>query len=259
MYESILYRIEDSIVTISLNRPDHLNALTHDTISEIDAALDRAVADGARALVLTGAGRAFCSGGDLGGDTAEFRDGDLGIFLEELWNPVVEKFASLPFPTLSAINGAAAGAGVAFALGVDLAVADRSAYFQLAFSKVGLIADAGTTWLLANSIGRQRTMELLLLSERLSAERAESWGLIHRVVEDGQALGYALELAARLARGPSLAYASQRSSVRVALESDFTTSLATERKLQVACGRSADFQEGVQAFKERRPPKYIGR
>lgn len=256
-YATIRYDLTDKVATIALNRPDRLNAITPQLFEEMSAALDKAQADGARAILLTGEGRAFCSGADLQAEGG--LPDDPGELLDSHYNPLAEKFADLPIPVVSAVNGLAAGAGCSLALWGDYVIAARSAYFLLAFVNIGLVPDAGATWLVAKAVGRAHALEMMLLGERIPAEKAEAWGLINRVVDDAVLIDEARALATRLANGPTQAMAMIRRSVRRALSDDLSDTLARERGDQKTAGETADFKEGVAAFLEKRPARYEGK
>lgn len=253
----ILTARDGDVFTITFNRPDRLNAFGADTFLPMQAALDEAEASCARALILTGAGRAFHSGADLQGDTSAI--GDMSAHLEATFNPLVTRLANLPMPVVAAINGPCAGAGVGIALACDFVLTARSAYLLLAFVNIGLVPDAGVSWLLPRRVGRQRANALMMLGERLSAETAEAWGLIHRVVDDEALMPEAKALAARLAAGPTGAYARMKAVLNESAGVDLSATLALEAEAQGECGRSADFMEGVSAFLQKRPPRFTGR
>ncbi len=264
-YKDILYRVEDGIAVISLNRPQALNAMTLDLMAEVGTAFDQAAADEAvRAIVLTGEGRGFRTGADLVATAAKpplDAQGrlDLGLALETAYNPLILKMRALPKPVIAAVNGIAAGAGANLALMADLTLAARSAYFLQAFVNVGLIPDAGGTWILPRSVGPQRAMGLALLGEKLPAEQAKEWGLIWDVIDDAQLLPTALALAQRLAAGPGVAIARIKRSIHAATDNDLATQLDLERDLQRECGHSKDFMEGAMAFAQKRKPNFRGR
>lgn len=251
---------EGDVVTVALNRPDKLNALTPGVFAEMSQAIDDAIASGARALVLTGEGRFFCSGADLqpDGQGYEGLPEDLGELLDASYNPFARKLADLPIPVVTALNGPAAGAGVSLAFAGDIVVMAQSAYILLAFVNIGLVPDAGATWLVARSAGRARALEMTLLGERMPADEALSVGLVNRVVPDGEALATAQALAAKLAAGPTQAIGLIRRQVAFALDHDFDASLACERENQSQLGRSADFAEAIAAFGEKRKPQFKG-
>ncbi len=214
----------------------------------------------ARALLITAAGRAFSSGADLspGDDGAGF-EADVGISLDRGTNPVIEALFALPIPVVTAINGVAAGAGCSLALAGDFIVAARSASFLQAFVNVGLVPDAGATWLLPRAIGRARALEMMMLGERIDAHTAEQWGLIHKVVDDAALDDTAFALAARLANGPTLALGEIRRLVRSGMDRSLSDCLQAERQAQSRSGMSPDFAEGVEAFREKRAANFAGR
>lgn len=256
-YETILYAVADGVARITLNRPDKMNCLTGLMRRELLHALRRAP-DEARALVLTGAGRGFCSGQDLG-DARSVAELDLEGVLRDEYEPMLRALADCPVPTICAVNGAAAGAGANLALAADVVIAARSAVFIEAFSRIGLIPDAGGTYWLPRMVGLPRALGMCLFAEPIPAGRAADWGLIWEVVEDDQLAGRAAELAGRLAAGPSLAYRLAKQALRESLANDRDAQLALEARLQGEAGRSRDFVEGVMAFLEKRPARFEGR
>ena len=246
-----------AVATIIIARPETLNALAARTVAELREAVDEAVREGARCLLLTGEGRGFSSGADLasGGGLPE----DAGEALEQGFNPLIEALFALPIPFVAAVNGPAAGAGCSLALAADIVVAARSAYFLQAFVNVGLVPDAGATWLLPRLAGRARAMEMMMLGERLSAEQARDWGLIARVVEDEELAEEAVALATRLAQGPTVALGLIRRLARDAQALPLTEALAAERIAQREAGHSQDFANAVAAFLQKRQPRFEGR
>lgn len=260
-YETIRLAIEARVATLALARPDRMNALTPTLFREATEAIDAAVAEGARAIVLTGEGRAFCSGADLIGDPGAPRslDRDLGLSLDAHYNPFVRKIAGLEIPVVTAINGPAVGAGLGLALLGDLTVMARSAYLLLAFVNIGLVPDAGATWLVARSAGRARALEMALLGERMDADAAQAAGLVNRVVDDADCLSVAQGIATRLAAGPSVAIGMIRRQVAAALDATLDETLAIERANQSRAGFTRDFGEAVRAFAEKRTPVFEGR
>lgn len=256
-WQTIDYALADGVATLTLNRPDRMNALCPQLFDELTAAIDRALADKARALVLTGAGRAFCSGADLAGDTERLADS--GAMLDRYYNPLIRKIAGLAIPVVTAINGPAVGAGLGLALAGDIIVMARSAYGLLAFVNIGLVPDAGSTWLVAKAVGRVRALELALLGERLSAEEALAAGLVTRLAADEACLADATAIARKLAAGPSVAIGLIRHQVAAALNATLEETLAIERTNQSIAGGTRDFAEAVKAFGEKRPPVFEGR
>lgn len=254
--QSILLSHDQNVAIIRLNRPDRLNALTTDLLSKLLLALDQAVGDGARAILITGEGRAFCSGADLAGEGGIVAD--LGETLEAWYHPLMMRLAALDIPVVSAVNGPAVGAGVALALAADIVMMARSAYLQLGFVNIGLVPDAGATWLIAKSAGRAKALEMALLGERMSAQDARDCGLVTRVVDDEALFDEALAIAQRLAEGPSVAIGLIRKQVAAALNLTQAETLALEASNQSEAGRTADFREGVTAFREKRPPTFKG-
>jgi 2-(1,2-epoxy-1,2-dihydrophenyl)acetyl-CoA isomerase len=253
-YQNLTYTLAEQVAELTLNRPDKLNALNAAVFGEIHTALDHAEANGARAVLLTGAGRAFCSGADLAGDG--FPD-DLGEPIDRLYNPLVRRIAAMDMALVTAVNGPAVGAGAGLALLGDVIVMARSAYLQLGFVNIGLVPDAGTTWLAVQAVGRIRALEMALLGERIDAGTALDWGLVTRLVDDDACLAEARALAQRLAAGPA-SIALIRTQVREVAEGSLHYALDLERENQRAAGRTADFREGVMAFLEKRPPRYTG-
>ena len=251
---------EGDVAVIRLNDPATLNAVTLATIEEIGAALDE-ITGSARAMVLTGAGRAFCSGANLsGGMGGGPSDGlpDAGRSLETHINPLMLRLRDLPFPWVSAVKGSAAGVGCSLALAADLVVAGESAFFLQAFARIGLVPDGGSSWLLAKGVGRARTMEMMLLGERIPAAKALEWGMVNRLVPDEQVMPTALDLAKALAAGPTQSLAMIRRMAWSAADASFEDAIATERKNQRDAGRTADHREGVAAFLAKRPARFTG-
>ena len=247
----------DAVATITLNRPDSLNALSATMLDELRAAVDSLAGSGARCLLLAGEGRGFSSGADLasGGGLPD----DVGAALEAHFNPLVEAVFALPIPVVAAVNGPCAGAGCSLALAADIVIAGRSAYFLQAFINIGLIPDAGATWLLPRLAGRARAMEMMMLGERIGAEKAAEWGLISRMVEDEDLAAEAAALAARLARGPTVAYGLLRRLARDAEQLSLKDALAAERIAQRDAGRTSDFKGAVVAFLQKQTPRFGGR
>ncbi len=260
-FESIRYSCEGGIARLTLNRPERLNAFTAAMHAEVRTVLDRLVADGARVLVLTGAGRGFCAGQDLS-DRAVAPGGaavDLGASIEENYAPLVLRLRALPMPVVAAVNGVAAGAGANLALACDLVVAARSASFIQSFAKLGLVPDCGGTWTLPRLAGQARAMGLALLGDRLTAEQAAQWGLIWQCVEDAELAATVDALAERFATAPTRGLAATKQALYGTWQHDLATQLNIERDLQRELGYSADYAEGVAAFQAKREPKFSGR
>ncbi len=261
MPSKIEFERAGDIAIVRLNDPATLNALTTDVTDALHEAARRAERE-ARAMLICGAGRGFCSGwnlGTTGPSDAGSGPFDGGMALQAHVNPLMRTLRDLNIPWVSAVHGAAAGVGASIALCADLIVAGESAYFLQAFRRIGLVPDGGATWLLAKAAGRARAMELMLLGEKLPAPRALEWGLINRVVPDAEVLPAATALAAELAAGPTVALAMIRKAAWAATASDLEAALVNERHLQTKAGQSEDFREGVLAFFEKRPAKFVGR
>jgi 2-(1,2-epoxy-1,2-dihydrophenyl)acetyl-CoA isomerase len=257
-YEHI--RLETSpaaVAKITIARPDRLNALSGQTVDELRSAVEEAGSSGARCLLLTGEGRGFSSGADLAGSGG--LPDDAGAALEKHFNPLIEAIFALPIPLVAAVNGPCAGAGCSLALAADIVVAARSAYFLQAFVNIGLIPDAGATWLLPRLAGRARAMEMMMLGERVPAEQALEWGLISRVVEDEALESEAAALATRLAQGPTVALGLIRKLARDAGDIPLSQALAAERVAQRSAGETQDFKGAVLAFLQKRQARFDGR
>jgi 2-(1,2-epoxy-1,2-dihydrophenyl)acetyl-CoA isomerase len=260
-YETILFDVGESVATITLNRPDKLNAFTAAMHAELRDALARVRADASvRALLLTGAGRGFCAGQDLtesvmGGSGA----GDVSATLEQNYNPLVLGLRALPIPVVCAVNGVAAGAGCNVVLACDLVLAARSASFIEIFSRIALIPDAGGTYFLPRLVGQARAMGMALTADKIGAAQAEQWGLIWKCHDDDQLMPQARALAAQLANGPTRAYALIKQSLYASSSNSIEHQLALEAKLQREAGKTSDFVEGVRAFLEKRPSRFTGR
>jgi len=246
-----------AVATLTIARPDRLNALSSQTVDELREAVEETGRSGARCLLLTGEGRGFSSGADLagGGGLPE----DAGAALEKHFNPLVEALFALEIPVVAAVNGPAAGAGCSLALAADVVIAARSAYFLQAFVNIGLIPDAGATWLLPRLAGRARAIEMMMLGERIPAERALDWGMISRVVEDEDLAAEGVALATRLAQGPTVALGLIRRLAREAQDVPLGEALAAERAAQREAGASEDFKGAVMAFLQKRQPRFEGK
>lgn len=258
-YDTIDFKLEDSIARITLNRPDRLNSFNARMHEELRDALRNSAE--ARVVVLTGAGRAFCAGQDLN-DRAVSSDGhlvDLGVTVETCWNPLIQTLASLPQPLIARVNGVAAGAGANIALACDMVVAARSAKFIQSFSAIGLIPDSGGTWVLPRLVGQARALGLALTGEPLPAEKAEEWGLIWKCVDDDQLDSQVDALASKLASLPPLGLAEIKSMIRSTWGRTLDQELIAERNQMRRLGFTEDYREGVAAFLEKRPPNFTGR
>lgn len=253
--QTITFDIADDIAVISLNRPEVMNALNRQMRSEITQAFEIA-GKNARVVVLTGLGRAFCAGQDLGDTTAAF---DLEAVLNDEYVPMLRAIYDCPVPTIAAVNGAAAGAGANLALACDVVIASEAASFTQAFTRIGLIPDAGGTWTLPRQIGLARAMGAMLFGDKLSARQAADWGMIYAAVPDADFAGHWLDRAQTLARGPTAAYRHLKTALRATFDTTLDQQLAIEARLQGACGQSADFTEGVAAFLQKRPAVFQGR
>lgn len=256
-YDTILYDLAGGIATITLNRPEKMNAMTPQMRAELADALKRSSTE-ARVIVLTGAGPAFCSGQDLGeGSTAAAVD--LERVLRDEYEPVIRAIAEAPVPVIAAVNGPAAGAGASLALAADVAIATRSAYFLQAFSCIGLIPDAGGTWALPRQVGLPRAMGAALFAEKIEADQAADWGMIWEIFDDDTFEAGWRGRAEQLAAGPTQSYRAIKTAMRASLENDLDTQLSLEAKLQGKCGQTRDFKEGVLAFREKRKASFEGR
>ena len=256
-YQAIGFALKDGVATITLNRPERLNAFTPEMHSELKDALERAAQE-ARAVLLTGAGRGFCAGQDLsqrrGNDVP-----DLGATIHDLYNPLIRAMRALEMPIVAAVNGVAAGAGMSLALASDIALAARSATFLQAFVKVGLVPDSGSTYFLPRLAGVARARALAMLGEKITAEQAATWGLIWKVVDDEKLLAEAEQLARHLATQPTRALALIKRAFNQTLANDLDGQLDLERDLQRIAGMTEDYREGVAAFFEKRAPRFVGR
>jgi 2-(1,2-epoxy-1,2-dihydrophenyl)acetyl-CoA isomerase len=265
-YQTILFEVVDGIARLTLNRPDRLNSFNTAMHAEVRAALaslapDSNGASGARVLVITGAGRGFCAGQDLG-DRAVTPAGaaaDLGDSIEKNYKPLVLTLRNLALPVIAAVNGVAAGAGANIALACDLVVATRSASFVQAFSKLGLVPDSGGTWFLPRLVGTARAMGLAVTGEKLSAEQAAQWGLIWRCVDDAEFTAVVDALARQLAAAPTRGLARTKQALYGSWSRSLEEQLDTERDYQRELGRTADYAEGVAAFTQKRTPQFTGK
>jgi 2-(1,2-epoxy-1,2-dihydrophenyl)acetyl-CoA isomerase len=257
-YETITVDVADKIATITLNRPERLNAMPPQMADEISDALDNL--GEARALIITGEGRAFCSGADLqarGGAASIGASGPYGA-LTRSYNPTMVKLSKLSIPIITAVNGPAAGVGCSLALCSDFAIAGKSAYFLQAFVNIGLVPDGGASWMLPRLIGKARATQMMLLGEKISGDQAADWGLIYKCVEDADLKAEAVALATKLANGPTLALGIMRQNIATALEMDYASALLREAEGQRIAGASADAMEGGLSFLQKRKPVFTG-
>jgi len=260
-YDTILFSVDGGIARLTLNRPDKLNSFNTEMHGEVRHALEHLPLSGARVLVLTGAGRGFCAGQDLGDRAvAPGCSGiDLGESIDKYYKPLVLALHNLAVPVIAAVNGVAAGAGANIALACDLVIAARSASFVQAFSKLGLLPDSGGTWILPRLVGSARALGLTLLGNKLPAEQAAAWGMIWQCVPDAE-LGTVVDtLAGALAVAPTRGLAWTKAAIRGSWQHSLDEQLDIERDAQRELGRSGDYAEGVAAFVEKRTPRFTGR
>ena len=261
-YETIQVEMRDSVGVITLNRPAALNALTETVGQEFLAAVPEVRELGARAIVVTGAGRAFCAGGDLRAmQIIAEREGRVDAFFDEplgLLNECISLIRRSPLPFIAAVNGAASGGGCNLALACDLVVAGESARFNQAFIKVGLSPDCGGTFILPRLVGWKRATELMMTGDIIPAQRALEIGMINAVFPDAELMTRALAMAENLAQGPTAAIGRIKELLEASATNDYGGQLELERKAQIQSGQTKDFREGVAAFIEKRPPKFVG-
>jgi 2-(1,2-epoxy-1,2-dihydrophenyl)acetyl-CoA isomerase len=260
-YQTVLFDITGGVARLTLNRPDRLNSFNTAMHGEVREALRSLEGSNARVLVLTGAGRGFCAGQDLG-DRAVAPGGaavDLGESIEKNYKPLVMGLRNLPMPVIAAVNGVAAGAGANIALACDMVIAAKSASFVQAFAKLGLVPDSGGTWFLPRLIGNARAMGLAFLGDKLPAEQAAQWGLIWRCVEDSELVPTVDALAQQLAASPTRGLARTKQAIYESSGRTLEAQLDVERDYQRELGYSADYAEGVAAFTQKRPPQFTGR
>lgn len=254
---TIRLEVADGVATVTLNRPDVINAMNADMRREVLATFKSLGRDEAvRAVILTGAGRGFCSGADLRGGSGER---EFRRVLEREYNPLIRAIRDLPRPVIAAVNGVAAGAGVSLALACDLVYASEEARFIQAFVRIGLVSDSGSTRTLVRALGRHRAAQLIFTGEPLSAAEAQTAGLVNVVLPAAELMGGVREAAARLAQGPTRAIAYDKRLINAAEDESLDESLALEAQLQEVAGRTEDHKEGVAAFAEKREPRFVGR
>ena len=261
-FETILFEIDGGVATLTLNRPDKLNAFTAAMHEELREAMHRVRTEqGVRALLIAANGRGFCAGQDL--TERVMKDGagpfDLGATLEKNYNPLVKGLRELPFPVICAVNGVAAGAGCNFALACDIVIAARSASFVQAFARLGLVPDSGGTFFLPRLVGTARARALMMLAEPVTADIAAEWGMIWRAVDDDRLMPEAQALIERLASGPTVALGLIKQALDESGDNDLADQLDLERDLQIEAAETPDHAEGVRAFLEKRAPVFSGR
>jgi len=260
-YDTILFSVDGGIARLTLNRPDKLNSFNTQMHAEVRDALERLKSGDARVLVLSGAGRGFCAGQDLG-DRAVAPGAervDLGESIDKYYKPLVLALHNLPLPVIAAVNGVAAGAGANIALACDLVIAARSASFVQAFAKLGLLPDSGGTWTLPRLVGNARALGLTLLGNKLGAEQAAAWGMIWQCVDDADFASTVDALAQQLSAAPTRGLASTKAAIRGSWQRSLAEQLDIERDAQRELGRSADYAEGVAAFAAKRTAHFTGR
>ena len=260
MSEPVLVETDGPVLKVTLNRPDKLNSFNEAMHLALRAAVGRAEAEaGIRAVLLTGAGRGFCAGQDLGDrNVAADQELDLGATIDSFYNPLVRRLRALEKPVVCAVNGVAAGAGANLALACDIVLAARSAKFIQAFCRIGLVPDSGGTYFLPRLVGEARARALALTGEAVTAEQAMAWGMVWRVVEDEALQDEALELARRLAAGPTKGLGLIKRALNASLAHTLDQQLDLERDLQRLAGATADYREGVSAFMAKRPAAFRG-
>ena len=257
-YETITVEVADHIATITLNRPERMNACSLDMAGEINDALS--TMEGARCLIITGTGRGFCSGADLSARSERSISGGEGsyIALTRHYNPLMMNLARLNMPIITAVNGAAAGVGCSIGLAGDFVIAGKSGYFLQAFVNIGLVPDGGASWMLPRMVGKARATQMMMLGEKIGGDQAADWGLIYKCVEDDQLLAEARALATRLANGPTVSYAIMRKNILTAMENSYAEALLAEAEGQRIAGGTADAAEGGMAFMQKRKPEFKG-
>ena len=262
-FKHVTLDFDGPVAILKLDHPEVMNAVSMDMLGGLGEALD-AVDDRrneVRCLVLTGAGRAFCAGANLQGrdNQKPGSRSNAGVTLETGYHPFLRRLRNLHCPIVTSVNGAAAGAGMSFALMGDMILCARSAYFLQAFRRIGLVPDCGSTWLLPRLVGRARSVELSLMGERLPAEKALEWGLVNRVYEDAALMDETMKVAHELADGPTIALSLIRRLYWESSDNSFEDQLDLEQQMQRRAGAAEDFKEGVTAFLEKRPAKFKGK
>ncbi|MET4442296.1 2-(1,2-epoxy-1,2-dihydrophenyl)acetyl-CoA isomerase [Bradyrhizobium sp. GM2.2] len=260
-FKHVTLDLDGSVAILKLDHQEVMNAVAVDMLGGLSEALDtiEEKKDEVRCVVLTGAGRAFCTGANLQGRNSQSKKTKAGLTLETGFHPFLRRIRNLHCPIVTAVNGPAAGAGMSFALLGDMILCARSSYFLQAFRRIGLVPDCGSTWLLPRLIGKARSIELSLMGERLPAEKALEWGLVNRVYDDGVLMEEAMRLARDLASGPTIALSLIRKLYWDSPENSFEDQLNLEFQCQLRAGDTDDFREGVGAFLEKRPAQFKGK
>ena len=261
-FETVTYEFNKNVATLTMDRPDALNALSQQLIADLGSAIRQAIADNARAVILAGNGRAFCAGGDLRemqsigeseGNIAAFLEAPLGAL-----HQVIKLIRETPIPFVAAVHGVCAGAGVNLALACDIVVAEEDASFRQAFVRIGLSPDCGGTFFLPRAIGEKLAAELLMMGDSIPAQRALEMGMINSVGPAADLADEAQRVAAKLAAGPTGSIGRIKLMLNTTFSNDLTAQLAIEHECQIESGRSDDFKEGIAAFFEKRPPSFSG-
>ena len=258
-YETIIVERDGPLMTITLNKPERLNAMAPHMADEIgNAFYELGTGDsGARAVLITGSGKGFCSGADLSARSSDSKGGSHQA-LQNHYNPAISQVMRAPVPVVCAVNGPAAGVGCSLALAGDFTLAGKSAYFLQAFVNIGLVPDGGSTWLLARAIGRARANRMMMLGEKIGAEQAEEWGLIYKACDDAALMDEAKALATKLANGPTLALRTMKANIAAALDGSLQQVLLAEAEGQRLAGASHDAMEGGMAFLQKRKAEFKG-
>lgn len=261
--ETVTYDLTDRIATVTMNRPDALNALSQQLTSDLDRAFRQVILDDARAVIFTGNGRAFCSGGDLREMQSMWeKEGRIEAFLEEplgALHGVIQLIRETPVPFIAAVNGVCAGAGVNFALACDIVIAAEDASFREAFVRIGLTPDCGGTFFLPRAVGEKIAAELFMTGDAVSAERAVAIGMINKAVPAASLLDEARSMVSKLAAGPTGSIGRIKQMLNASFSNDLAAQLALEHDCQIESGKSADFKEGIAAFFDKRPPNFTGK
>jgi 2-(1,2-epoxy-1,2-dihydrophenyl)acetyl-CoA isomerase len=262
-FETVTYELNKTVATVAMNRPDALNALSRQLTADLNDAIRQAMAENARAIILTGNGRAFCSGGDLREMKAMWEsEGRIEAFLEDplaALHDVIKLIRETPIPFIAAVNGVCAGAGVNFALACDIIIAAEDASFREAFVRVGLSPDCGGTFFLPRAIGEKLAAELMMTGDAITAQRALQIGMINSIASEGDLMTDAGKMAAKLAAGPTATIGRIKHMLNESFSNDLTAQLTLEHDCQLASGRSEDFKEGIDAFFEKRPQNFSGK